>query len=350
MTLLADCPRRRVMGENYGRKMVDRRKFLALAGLVSTASVVRTGHTQPADARSTWPNHPIRLIVPFAPGGAADRIGRMVAEPLARALGQPIVVENRTGGGGTPAALATVTAPADGYTLFLGAPGQMVLNGILLRDLPYDPQRDLQPVSLLYRSAYALGVHPGVPAHSLAELIALAKARPGAFAYATAGSGSGPHLAGALLAYKAGIRIEHVPYRGSALAIQDVVAGHVPISIDSIDVIVPQIHSGAVRGLAVTSRDRSNLAPDLPAITETLPGYDVTVYTCIAVRAGTPRPIVDRLSREIHAIVRAQAFVEQNAAVGATTVGGTPREVEDFLRAEAAKWRPIIAQAGIRVD
>jgi tripartite-type tricarboxylate transporter receptor subunit TctC len=329
---------------------VDRRSFLGLVGLTTATAMATAGHAQPADGSASWPNRLIRLIVPFAPGGAADRIGRMVAEPLGRALGQPIVVDNRTGGGGTPAAVAALSAPADGYTLFLGAPGQMVLNRILVPDLPYDPQRDFQPVSQLYRSTYAIGVHPSVPARSVAELFALAKEQPGKLAYATAGTGSGPHLAGALLASMAGIRLEHVPYRGSALAIQDVVAGHVPISIDSMDVIVPQIRSGAIRGLAVTARDRSTMAPELRPIAETLPGYEVSVYVCIAVRAGTPRPIVDRLSREIHAIVRAPAFAEQNAAVGAITVGGTPDELEKLLRQEAAKWRPIIAQAGIRIE
>jgi tripartite-type tricarboxylate transporter receptor subunit TctC len=328
---------------------MKRRSALQLTGLAGALVLARTVCAQPADGTG-WPNRPIRMVIPFAPGGGADRVGRMVAEPLGRALGQPIVVENRPGGGGTLAAAHVAASPADGYTLFYGTPGQLTTLPILMASLPYNAERDFAPVSLLIRSAYGIGVHPSVPARSLAELIALAKRQPGRLAYATAGVGSGPHLAGELLKFMAGIDITHVPYRGSALAIQDVVGGQVPISIDSQDLIGPQIHSGAIRGLAVTSTGRSILLPELPPAAETVPGYEVTVFNYIAVRTGTPSAIVERLSREIRAVVARPDFIKRNRELGTEAVGSTPEELGRLWQEEARKWREVITRAGIRIE
>ncbi len=327
-----------------------RRTALGLLGAAAGSVTVGAGAQAPGAGADGWPNRPIRLMIPFAPGGSTDRIGRMLAEPLGRALGQPVVVENRTGGGGTLAAATVANAPADGYTFFYGAPGQLIINPILMRDLPYDAERDFAPVSLVVRSAYGIAVNPRVPAQTLAELIALAKARPGRMGFATAGIGSGPHLSGELLKFMAGIDITHIPYRGSGPAIQDVIAGQVPISIDSLDIIVPQARQGTIRALGVTSPERVGLLPDVPTVGETLPGYEVTVFNYVVARAGTPRPIIERMSREIAAAVRQPDFVARNAAVGVTAVGSTPDELGRRLNDERAKWREVVARAGIRLE
>jgi tripartite-type tricarboxylate transporter receptor subunit TctC len=304
----------------------------------------------PALAQTPWPSRPLRLVVPFAPGGGADNQARLVADALSRRLGQNIVVENRGGAGGTLAAQNVATAPADGYTLFYGTPGQLTINPILMRDLPYDPVRDFAPVSLITRSSYALAVNPAVPATSLQALIALAKAQPGRLAYSSSGVGSGPHLAGELFRLQAGIDITHAPYRGSGPALQDLVAGNIPISFDSLSVLIPLLREGKVRGLGVTTARRNPLLPDLPAIAEVLPGYEVTVFNFIAVRSGTPEPIIARLSREIAASMQEPQIRQRNDGLGVESLGTTPEVLAQVLRDEATKWRDVITRAGIRVE
>jgi len=317
---------------------------------MALATLAAAGLAHPSLAQAEWPNRSLRMVIPFAPGGGADRVGRMVAEPLARALGQPVVVENRPGGGGTVAAHHVATSPADGYTLFYGTPGQLTTLPSMMSNLPYDAQRDFAPVSLLIRSAYGIGVNLGVPARDLPELIALARAQTGRLAYATAGVGSGPHLAGELLKFMARIDITHIAYRGSALAVQDVMAGQVPISIDSLDLVGPPIRDGRIRGLAVTSLSPQRSLPGLPPVAQTVPGYEVTVFNYLAMRAGTPDPIVQRLSREVQAIVREPTFIERNRQLGADAEGSTPDELGRIWREEFAKWREVITRAGIRVE
>ena len=321
---------------------MDRRTALAL--LASSALA------RPALAQAEWPNRPLRIVIPFAPGGGADRVGRMVAEPLARALGQPVVVENRPGAGGTVAAQHVATSPADGYTIFYGTPGQLTTLPLMMNTLPYDAQRDFAPVSLLIRSAYGMGVFPGIPAQTIAAFIELARAQPGRFGYATPGVGSGPHLAGELRKFMARIDITHIPYRGSALAVQDVVAGQVAMSIDSLDLIGPQIRDGRIRGLAVTSTREQEYLPGLPPVATALPGYEVTVFNYLAMRAGTPDAIIQRLSREVQEIVRSASFVERNRQLGTVAEGSSPEELGRIWREEYAKWREVITRANIRVE
>ncbi len=314
------------------------------------AAFAATALAHPALAQAEWPSRPLRMVIPFAPGGGADRVGRMVAEPLARALGQPVVVENRPGAGGTVAAQNVATSPADGYTIFYGTPGQLTTLPLMMNSLPYDAQRDFAPVSLLIRSAYGMGVHPGIPAQTIGAFIELARAQPGRFGYATPGVGSGPHLAGELLKFMARIDITHVPYRGSALAVQDVVAGQVAMSIDSLDLIGPQIRDGRIRGLAVTSTQEQPYLPGLPPVATALPGYEVTVFNYLAMRAGTPDAIIQRLSREVRQIVQGPAFVARNRELGTVAEGSTPEELGRVWREEYAKWRDVITRANIRVE
>lgn len=252
--------------------------------------------TSTARAEPNWPNRPLRLVVPFAPGGA-EATARSVAQALSKAFVQPVAVDNRGGGGGTLGATAVLAAPADGYTLFHAPPGPLVTNPLLMPALPYDAERDFAPVSLLVRAAYVLVVHPAVPAGSVAELIALARAQLGRLAFSSAGIGAGSHLTGELLRIEAGIDLAHVPYRGTGPSVQDVVAGQVPMTINSLSVLIPLVRAGRLRALGVTTRHRVAELPEVPAIAETLPGFEVTVMNGLVVRSGTPEAIVDRLSR-----------------------------------------------------
>jgi tripartite-type tricarboxylate transporter receptor subunit TctC len=301
-------------------------------------------------AAQDWPVRPIRMIVPFAPGGGADNTARFVAEQLSQELGQNIVIDNKGGAGGTLGAVTAVNAPADGYTLFYATPGPVVTNPFLMKGLPYDVERDFRPVSLLTRSAYVLVVHPSVNARTVPELIALAKAKPGSLAYSSSGIGAGSHLAGELLRQQAGIEITHVPYRGSAPSIQDVVAGQVPMTIDSVSLLIPLIQSGAVRGLGVTSSKRFPEIPEVPPIADTLPGYEVTVFNGLMARAGTPQPVVDRLSQAIRKIMATPAAAKRYEGIGVEPTGSTPEELGAILRDERAKWGPLITQAGIKAE
>ena len=317
----------------------------ALLGAVLATPVL----AKPGLAQQPWPSRPLRLVVPFPPGGGADNQARLVVDVLARRLGQTIVVENRGGAGGTLAAQNVATSPADGYTLFYGTPGQLTINPILMKDLPYDPVADFAPVSLIVRSSYAIAAHPKQPFESLEALIAMARANPGRFAFSSSGVGSGPHLAGELFRLQAGIDITHAPYRGSGPALQDLVAGNIPISFDSLSVLIPLIREGKARGLGVTTRARNPLLPDLPAITEVLPGYEVTVFNFIAVRSGTPQPIIERLSRDIAATMQDPVIRQRNDSLGTESLGTTPEELAAVLREESIKWRGVIERAGIRL-
>jgi tripartite-type tricarboxylate transporter receptor subunit TctC len=325
-----------------------RRSVLGALGLAGGLS--RVGRVMAQEGAVAWPSRQLRLVIPFAPGGAADGSARSLADLLSRRLNQTVVAENRSGAGGTLAALAVATAPADGYTLFYGTPGQLTTLPILMRDIPYDADRDFQPVSLISRTAYAIAVHPAVPAQTLAELIALAKAQPGRLAYATAGVGSGPHLSGELLNSMAGTSLTHVPYRGSGPALSDVMGRQVPVSFDNFGSLLPLIQRGSLRGIAITSARRSSLLPELPSVGEILPGYDVTAFGFIALRSGTPRPIVDRLNAEIQAVLRDSAFLARTAPFGAVVEGSTPEETQRILRAESVKWREVITRAGIQLE
>ena len=304
----------------------------------------------PALAQQPWPSRPLRLIVPFPPGGGADNQARLVADVLARRLGQTIIVENRGGAGGTLAAQTVATAPADGYTLFYGTPGQLTINPILMRDLPYDPEKDFAPVSLIVRSSYAVAVNPRQPFQTVQEVIAYARANPDRLAFSSSGVGSGPHLAGELFRLQAGVDITHAPYRGSGPALQDLVAGNIPMSFDSLSVLIPLMREGKARGLGVTTKARNPLLPDLPAIAEILPGYEVTVFNFIAVRSGTSAAIIDRLSREIAATMQDPGIRQRNDSLGTESLGTTPEELATVLRAESIKWRAVIERAGIRLE
>lgn len=296
-----------------------------------------------------FPTRPIRLIVPFVPGGGADTTARFVADPLGTELGQNIVIENRGGAGGTIGAAAVAQAPADGYTLLYGTPGPLITNPFLMASMPYDAQRDFAPVSLLTRGAYLLAVHKDVPVQTMPELIALARARPGELTYASAGIGAGSHLSGELLCMETGIRMTHVPYRGTAQAVQDVAAGRVTMSIDTYGVMIPLIQAGNLRPIAVTSLERFPELPNVPSIAETLPGFEVGVVNYICVRSGTPQPIIERLNQALVKVLASPSLAERMRDAGSSPpLSSSAEELGRILRSESEKWGAVIRRANLR--
>lgn len=323
---------------------MDRR--LLLTGLASLAVGPRGAIAQ---GTASWaPTRPLRLIVPFAAGGSADQTARMLAEPMAAALGQPVVVENRPGGGATLGAQLVARAAPDGLTLLYGTPGPQIINPHLMRSLPYDPERDFAPVVGIKRAPNLLCLHPSVAARSVPELIALAKAEPGRLAFSSAGIGSSSHLAGEMLKHMAGIEMLHVPFRGTGPAITELLAGHVQVAIDTLSVLLPHARSGGVRALAVSTPQRSALVPELPAIAETLPGFDAAPFNYLAAPAATPPAAIARLNAVVNAILAEPGFSRRMAELGEEPAGGTPEELATTIRAESARWQAVISAAGIR--
>jgi len=319
-----------------------RSALLGTAALAAATLRPRAGLAQP------YPTRPIRMIVPFVPGGGADTTARFVAEPLGAELEQSIVIENRGGAGGTIGTAAVARAPADGYTLLYGTPGPLITNRFLMESLPYDPDEDLAPVSLLTKGAYLMVVNKDVPARTVADVIALARSRPGELTFASSGIGAGSHLSGELLCLKAGIRMSHVPYRGTGQALQDVASGRVSMSIDTYGPMIPMIQAGNLRPIAVTSAERMPDLPDVPTIAETIPGFEVTVINYICVRSGTPRPIIDRLNQALARVLANPSLRERMRAAGSSPpVSSTPEELDAILRSEVAKWGEVIRRAGI---
>lgn len=301
-------------------------------------------------AAQEFPNRPIRLVVPFAPGGGADIVARAVAAPLAKRLGQPVVVDNKPGGGATLGADTVAKAPADGYTLLYTTPGPQMANPYLMAKLPYDPARDLVPVSEVAIVPNVLVVNKDLPVRTLKEFIAYAKTRPGKINFASAGQGASSHLAGELFKQSAGVFIVHIPYRGTGPALTDLLSGQVQMAIDSIAVYKPHIDSGALRALGVATSGRSPLLPGVPPIGDELKGFEAAPVNYISVPAKTPQAVIDRLNREINAVLRSPELKEQLAASGVIPQGSTQAEMAALIRSEAAKWKKVIEVSGAKLD
>jgi tripartite-type tricarboxylate transporter receptor subunit TctC len=301
-------------------------------------------------AAQDYPNRPLRLVVPFAPGGGADIVARAVAAPLARRLGQPVVVDNKPGGGATLGADIVAKAPADGYTLLYTTPGPQMANPYLMAKLPYDPVRDLVPVSEVAIVPNVLVVHKDLPVRTLREFIAYAKAHPGKVNFASAGQGASSHLAGELFKQSAGVFIVHIPYRGTGPALSDLLSGQVQMAIDSIAVYKPHIDSGALRALGVATAARSPLLPGVPPIADELKGFEAAPVNYISVPAKTPQAVIDRLNREINAVLQSPELKEQLAANGVIPKGSTQAEMVALIRSEAAKWKKVITVSGAKVE
>lgn len=303
----------------------------------------------PAISQS-YPDRSIRLIVPFAPGGGSDNAARIISEALSKRLGQSIVIDNKPAGGGTLAAAFVVSSKPDGYTLLYATAGQQMINPHLMAKLPYDPVNDLVAVSQILEATNVLVVHKDVPATTIEELIALAKKRPGKINFASAGIGGTSHLAGELFKAAAGIDIVHVPYRGSGLAVTDLIGGTVQMTIDNISVYLPHIKSGAVRALGVATLEKSPTLPDTPSISKILPGFEASPINYISAPAGTPRSVIDRLNKEINIVLRMPDIQARFLAMGSTLKGGSPEKMEAVIKNDSAKWKKVIEISGAKPE
>ncbi|CPL75103.1 tripartite tricarboxylate transporter substrate binding protein [Bordetella pertussis] len=298
-----------------------------------------------------FPDRPVRLVVPYPPGGGADIFARTLSEPLAAQLGQPVIVENRPGANGIIGTDAVARAAPDGYTILLGNSGPNAINQAIYPDLPYDAVDSFEEVSLIGYTTHVLVVHPGVQARSVTELIALARRSPGQLNFASTGQGGTPHLAGELFKLMTGTDMVHVPYKGASPSNADVIAGQVQLTFNTLPPLMTSIRAGKVRALAVTGKQRSQLLPEVPTIDEAgVAGYDVQTWYGIHAPAGTPAAVVDRLNQALVAVL-------SNAQVRAALVGqgyevatSTPGEFSRMVRDDVAKWRKVVKEAKVKVD
>jgi tripartite-type tricarboxylate transporter receptor subunit TctC len=320
---------------------------LGIFGLLAAITIISPA---PAGAQD-YPSRPVTLVVPVPPGGAADFIGRTIGAKLADALGQPVVIANRGGAGGTIATAGVAKAEADGYTLLLASITTHGIGPHLYSNLPYDPAKDFAPVIFLANFPLIMTVNADLPARSVADVIALAKARPGGLAFASSGNGGAPHLAGELLKSLTGADLLHVPYRGSGPAVIDVVAGRVAIMFDGAPSLLPFILADKLRPLAAASLTRNPILPKLPTFAELgYGGMDISLWFGIVAPAATPHPIIGRLNAELARILAAPGIRKSFADQGAELGGGTPEMFGAFMRSESARWRAVVKQAGIKPE
>ena len=303
-----------------------------------------------AQAQGSYPTKPVRIIVAYPAGGANDIVARAIGQELAQELGQPMVIENKSGAAGIIGADAAAKSPPDGYTLFMAA-GAHTLAPSLHKSLPYDIVRDFQPVSLAALGTYLLVVHPSVPANSVKELIELAKSKPGGLSFASSGVGAPPHLAGVMFQKLAGVTLNHVPYRGDTPAIADMMAGHVQLGFMSIQPLIPQVKAGTLRALAITSGKRSAAMPELPTIAESgLPGYDIGTWWGLLAPAKTPRPIVERIAAAMRKVTAIPSVKERFAAGGIAAQSNLPDEFAAMIKSEVVRYRELASAAGVQPE
>ncbi|HYT98577.1 MAG TPA: tripartite tricarboxylate transporter substrate binding protein [Casimicrobiaceae bacterium] len=299
----------------------------------------------------TWPAKPIKWIVPFAPGGTTDILARTIGEKLTVALGQPVIVENKPGAGGGVGAEFTAKAPPDGYTIMGGTISTHAINASLYKSLPYDPVKDFVPITLIVRLPNLLVVNPDIPAKNVTELITLLKANPGKYSFASSGNGTSQHLSGELFKSMAGVDMQHIPYKGSPPALQDVVGGQVAMTFDNITTAWPLAKGGKLRALAVTTAKRSAVAPDVPTLSESgLAGYEIGSWQGVFAPAGTPPAIVKRLNAEIVKIINMPDVKEKLIGLGAEPVGNTSEEFAALVKTEVVKWAEVVKKSGARID
>lgn len=320
---------------------MQRRLFAVLSTAI--ASLFTSG----ASAQSGYPPGTIRVVSPYPPGGGTDILSRVIGQKLNENLKQPVVVENRAGANGTIGAAYVAKAPPDGLTMLI-VPAGYAANPGLYKSLPYDQSKDLAPVSHLASGPLVLVVHPSLPAKSVKELIALAKAKPGEINVGSAGNGSLPHLCAELFNSAGGVKLTHIPYKGSGAAIVDVLGGQVPVYFMNILQSLPLIKTNKLRALGVTSPQRSPIAPDLPAIAQTVPGFDMTNWYGLLVPGGTPKEIIAKLQQEVARVLNTQELKDRMAGEGMIMVASTPEQFVEFLARETAKYNRIIKSAGIQ--
>ena len=316
----------------------------SITGALAVALV--SSYTTSAAAQA-YPAKPIRVIVPSGAGGSVDTLARLVAQKLSASLGQQVVVENRSGSGGVIGTEIAARSAPDGYTLLM-AYGSHVVNPTLYPKLPYDTVRDFLPITQVAVQPLLANVHPALPVKSVKELVALAKARPGQLNYGSAGSGSGGHLATEILCMMANVKMTHVPYKGSAAAMFDVVAGNTQLMILTLITSLPQVRAGKLRAIGITSTKRSPIVPDVPAVAETIPGYDVEVSYFLLAPAGTSRDIVTKLNAEATRALKQPDVVERLARDGATPIANTPEQTARYIDQEIVKWGKAVKASGAK--
>jgi len=301
-------------------------------------------------ALADYPERPIRFVVPQAAGSATDNYARLLAPELAHRLGQQIVVDDRPGGALTIGIDIVAKSPPDGYTIGMGPVGALAITRHMVARLPYDIERDLQPVALVTTNSMMLAVSPKLPVHSVKELIEYARANPGKLSNASSSNGSPGHVSGELFKYMTGTDIVHVPYKGGAPAIADLIAGNVQLMFESTNSMAPHVKAGRVRGLAVTSARRSKVFPDLPTVGETVPGYEVDAWSGVIAPAGLARAVLDKLNGAVNAALEAPEVKARFEQIGSEGGGGTPEAFAELIRRDSAKWADVVRRSGARID
>jgi tripartite-type tricarboxylate transporter receptor subunit TctC len=323
------------------------RRTLAGLALFSAAAAI----APPLVAQDiNWPTRPVRVIVPFGAGGTTDLTARLLGPQMSQRLGQPWVVENRAGAGGNLGSDACAKAPADGYTLCVGTISSHAINNSVYAGMPYDNIRDFAPIAMISLQPNALFVPASSPANSLAELVALMKARPGAFNYASSGVGTSIHLAGELFTQLTGTSAVHVPYRSSGQLMTELIAGNVQMAFDNLSSGLPHVRDGKIKLLGVASPDRVAIAPEAPTVAESLPGFESLTWGVLFAPAATPTPVIERLNREVPAAIATPEVAARFAALGITTRRMTPQELRDFVAAETARWGQVARRAGVKAE
>jgi tripartite-type tricarboxylate transporter receptor subunit TctC len=327
---------------------MNRRTLIAA---LAASLVVAVAVPPAALAQTAFPTRPIRIVVPFPPGGTTDILARAAAQKMAEAWKEQAVVDNRPGAGGNIGAELVAKAPPDGYTMLMGTVGTHSINASLYAKMPYDHVRDFAPVILVAAVPNVLVVHPSVPVNTVAELIAYAKANPGKLNFASSGSGTSIHLAGELFKVMAGVQMAHVPYKGSAPAIADLVGGQVQLMFDNLPSALPQITAGRLRALGVTSAQRAPALTGVPTIAESgLPGYEASSWFGLLAPAGTPKDVVAKVNGEVARWLASPEAKEKLLSQGANAAGGTPEDFARHIAAETAKWQQVVKASGAKVD
>jgi len=315
------------------------------------AAAAATSWPALALAQAPWPSRPIRYIVPFAPGGTTDILARVVGEKLALALGQPVVIENKPGQGGSAGAAELARAAPDGYTIGGGTISSHAINATLYDKLPYDPATSFAPITLYATQPNVLLVHPSVPAASVREFVALLKANPDKYAFGSAGNGTSQHISGELFKTLAGVKMQHIPYRGSGQMMPELLGGTLPVAFDNIATAIPHMKTGKLRALAVTTTQRSGVAPDVPTMVEAgLPGYELSSWQAVFAPAGTPKPVVDRLYAEIGRILKMPDVAKRLGDLGLDLSGMSPAELAAVIKADVPRLGKVVRDSGAKAD
>jgi tripartite-type tricarboxylate transporter receptor subunit TctC len=297
-----------------------------------------------------YPNHPITLVIPFAPGGSTSIVGRVIADKMSETLGEKVIVDNRPGAGGTVGTRAVAKSAPDGYTIGLGYTGTLAIGPTLYAKAGYDPRKDFAAVGLIGNAPNSLVVHPSFPAKSLAELISYAKANPGKINFGSAGAGTASHVTGEYFSSAAGIKLLHIPYKGTGPALVDLIGGHIPMAFAPIPATHANVSAGQLRALAVTSPARTRLLPEVPTIAETLPGFDASLYYGLIAPAGTPRPIIERLNKELRAALASDEVKKRLVQDGTEPTPGTPEDYAAFIDQDETKWSAIVRSSGAKEE